>query len=243
MPERQLRLAAMPDRTGAIVVGAGGGRRMGGVEKAFLPVAGRPLIAYSVDVLQALAEVHEICLVVSGKSVERARRLAADLGWSKVSAVVAGGAERQDSVRAGIDALRACEWVLVHDAARPLVTPDLVRRGLDAAQRCGAAVAATPVRDTLKRASAPAELPEVLENVDRTGVWAAQTPQVFRTRVLRDAFEALGAAAGALTDDGAVVQAAGQRVFLFEGDSANLKLTVPGDVPIVEALLRARGAA
>ena len=232
----------MAERTGAIVVGAGGGRRMGGVEKAFLSVGGRPLIAHSVSVFHSFAEVDEVCLVVSEQSVERARRLARELGWTKVSAVVAGGAERQDSVRAGLDALHACEWVLVHDAARPLVTPDLVRRGLAAAQRCGAAVAATPVRDTLKRASAAAELPEVLENVDRTALWAAQTPQVFRAHILREAFETLGAAAGALTDDGAVVQAAGNRVFLFEGDSANLKVTVPGDVAIVEALLSARSA-
>jgi 2-C-methyl-D-erythritol 4-phosphate cytidylyltransferase len=227
----------MQERTGAIVVGAGGGRRMGGVEKAFLSVDGRPLIAHSVAVFQALAEVHEICLVVSEQSVERARRLVHELGWNKVISVVAGGAERQDSVRAGLNALHACEWVLVHDAARPLVTPELIRRGLEEAQRCGAAVAATPVRDTLKRGSWPARLPEILETVDRSRLWAVQTPQVFRVHIIRDAFKAVGARAAALTDDAAVVQAAGGRVFMYEGDPRNIKVTVPDDVALVEALL------
>ncbi len=213
---------------------------MGGVEKSFVPVRGKPLLAYSVALFQALPEVHEICLVVSRQSVERARRLARELGWNKVIAVVPGGAERQDSVRAGLDALDGCEWVLVHDAARPLLTADLVRRGLEAARRSGAAVAATPVRDTLKRAGRDAAQRDIVETVDRTALWAAQTPQVFRADLLHDAFEKIGPAASGLTDDAAVVQAAGQRVVLFDGDPANIKLTVPEDLPIIEALLAHR---
>ena len=231
----------MSERTGAIVVGAGRGRRMGGVEKAFLPLRGKPLLAYSVAVFEALAEVHEICLVVSYGSVGRAQTLARELGWSKVTAVVPGGAQRQDSVCAGLTALESCEWVLVHDAARPLLTADVVRRGLDAARETGAAVAAIPVRDTLKRTDRDGAGRDILETVDRSALWAAQTPQVFRADVLRAAFETVGTAAAAtLTDDGAVVQAAGRRVVIFDGDPANLKLTLPEDLPIVEALLAYR---
>jgi 2-C-methyl-D-erythritol 4-phosphate cytidylyltransferase len=222
---------------GAIVAGAGGGRRLGGVEKAFLELGGRPLIAHSVEVLERSHEVDAICLVVSAESVGRARAMSAQLGWRKVAAVVPGGAERQDSVRAGLDALPACEWALVHDAARPLLTEALIAVGLAAARRTGAAIAATPVRDTLKRASAPTEYPEILETVDRSDLWAAQTPQIFRTALLREAFAIVGARASELTDDAAVVQAAGHRVSLYPGDAQNVKVTLPGDVPLVEALL------
>lgn len=210
---------------------------MGGVEKAFLEVGGRPLIAHSVEVLERAMEVDAICLVVAADSVERARALGALRGWKKVESIVGGGAERQDSVRAGLDALADCEWVLVHDAARPLVTEGLVSDGLAAARRTGAAIAATPVRDTLKRAAGPGDYPKVLETVDRSQLWAAQTPQVFRLALLREAFTAVGSAASALTDDAAVVQAAGHGVTLYPGDAQNVKLTLPEDVALVEALL------
>jgi 2-C-methyl-D-erythritol 4-phosphate cytidylyltransferase len=229
--------------TGAIVVGAGGGKRLGGVEKAFLVLAGQALIAHSVAVLEHSADVDAICLVVSADSVQKARVLSDQHGWRKVTAIVPGGAERQDSVRAGLDALNECEWVLVHDAARPLLTEALITVGLATARRTGAAVAATPVRDTLKRVSGPADFPEVAETVDRTGLWAAQTPQVFRAALLREAFATVGQRAAQLTDDAAVVQAAGQRVSLYPGDPQNVKVTLPEDVPLVEALLTWRARA
>ena len=230
----------MTGRTGAIVVGAGGGKRLGGIEKAFLELAGRPLIAHSVEVLERSRDVDSICLVVAAESVPRAQDLGAARGWKKVSAVVSGGSERQDSVRAGLDALTDCEWVLVHDAARPMLTEQLIAAGLAAARRTGAAIAATPVRDTLKRASGPTDYPDVEGTVDRTGLWAAQTPQVFRAALLREAFGTVGDDAAHLTDDAAVVQAAGHRVSLYPGDAQNVKLTLPEDVALIEALLEWR---
>jgi len=230
-------MAPAAGRTGAIVVGAGGGRRLGGVEKAFLEVGGKPLIAHSVDVFERAAAVDIVCLVVAAGSVARTRELGAALSWKKTSAVVPGGAERHDSVRAGLEALRDCEWVLVHDAARPLLTERLITDGLAAARRTGAAVAATPMRDTLKRAHGTGVHPEVVETVDRSQLWAAQTPQVFRAALLRESLAVLSANAAQLTDDGAVVQAAGHRVCLYPGDPQNVKLTLPEDVALVEALL------
>jgi 2-C-methyl-D-erythritol 4-phosphate cytidylyltransferase/2-C-methyl-D-erythritol 2,4-cyclodiphosphate synthase len=225
-------------RVGAIVVGAGAGRRVGGVEKAFMDVAGRPLLCWSVEVFERAAAVDEVCLVVAGPSVERAQRLVRERGWAKVSAVVAGGQERQDSVGAGLAPLQGCEWVLVHDAARPLVSEAMVRAGLDAARRHGAAVAATAVRDTLKRVPPGGEV--VQETVERSGLWAAQTPQVFRASLLRDAFRQAGAGAGRYTDDAALVAAMGHPVAVFPGGPENVKLTHPEDLPLVETLLRSR---
>ncbi len=223
---------------GAIVVGAGAGRRVGGVEKAFMDVAGRPLLCWSVEVFERASGVDEICLVVAGSSVARAQGLVREWGWRKVSAVVAGGRERQDFVGAGLAPLRGCEWVLVHDAARPLVSEAMVRAGLDAARRHGAAVAATAVRDTLKRVPAGSEV--VQETVDRAGLWAAQTPQAFRASLLRDAFRQAGDDAGRYTDDAALVAAMGHPVAVFPGAPENVKLTHPEDLPLVETLLRSR---
>jgi 2-C-methyl-D-erythritol 4-phosphate cytidylyltransferase len=143
--------------------------------------------------------------------------------------------------------------VLVHDAARPLLTPEIVRRGLQAARATGAAVAAIPVRDTLKRVApglhgasdslpqaSAVEEPLVVETVDRGDLWAAQTPQVFRASLLREALAAAVEASAGHTDDAAAVEAIGGRVRLFLGASSNLKVTLPEDVPVAEALLRAR---
>lgn len=227
-------------RTGAIVVGAGGGKRLGGVEKAFMQIGGCPLIAYSVEVFCAHPEVDEVCMVVSGESIARSWAMSRERGWRKVTAVVSGGTERQDSVRAGLDALTHCDWVLVHDAARPLVSHELITRGLTAGAATGAAVAATPVRDTLKRVSAAETAepwPAVHETVDRSELWAAQTPQVFRVSLLRKAFARVGANASALTDDASVVQAAGFPVHLYTGDVQNMKVTLPEDIAVIEALL------
>lgn len=228
------------ERAGAIVVGAGGGRRLGGVEKAFLPLLGRPLLCYAVDTFERAPEIDEVCLVLAAGSVPRGRDLVQASGWRKVVAVVAGGTERQDSVRAGLAALSGCEWVLVHDAARPLVTPRTIREGLDAARDTGAAIAASPVRDTLKRGQGNGDVVHVGATVDRAGLWAAQTPQVFRTSVLRAAFAAAGERAAAFTDDASLVEAIGGQVRLFAGGVANLKITHPEDVEIAEALLAHR---
>ena len=225
-------------RVGAIVVGAGSGRRFGNVEKAFYRLAGRPLLCWSVDVFERAPAVDRICLVVAAGSVRRAEALVEEWGWQKVSAVVPGGRERQDSVGAGLAALADCAWVVVHDAARPLIDEATVAAGLEAAAHHGAAVAATPVRDTLKRV-AP-ETGVVRETVDRTGLWAAQTPQIFRADLLRAAFRWAGDRAGSFTDDAALVAAAGQPVAVFNGPAENVKLTLPEDVPLLEAVLRAR---
>lgn len=228
------------DLTGAIVVGAGTGQRFGNVEKAFYPVFGRPLLCWAVEVFERAPDVDRVCLVLAAGSVERGRAVARACGWRKVTDVVAGGRERQDSVRAGLEALPGCAWMVVHDAARPLVTEDMIRAGLQAARRHGAAIAAIPVRDTLKRVDVTSAL--VQGTVDRAGLWSAQTPQAFQAGILQAAFAAAGDQAGAYTDDAAIVEAAGYPVTVFPGELENIKLTLPGDVALVEALLRTRHA-
>jgi 2-C-methyl-D-erythritol 4-phosphate cytidylyltransferase len=218
----------------AIVVAAGSGTRFGdSVPKQFLELGGLRVIDWAVAAAEAAC--HAVVAVVPSSDL--------DVSLPPTVTVVAGGDSRAASVRAGLAAIPdEAAVIVVHDAARPLVTPDLIRAGLRAARACGAAVAATPVRDTLKRVRQDGG-GLVEATVDRTALWAAQTPQVFRTAVLRAAFAAAGAAAGAYTDDAALVEAIGQPVRVFPGRVDNLKVTVPEDVALAEALLRGRAEA
>ncbi|MDZ4278345.1 MAG: 2-C-methyl-D-erythritol 4-phosphate cytidylyltransferase, partial [Dehalococcoidia bacterium] len=140
---------------------------------------------------------------------------------------------RQDSVRAGLEALGPCQWVVVHDGARPLVTKELIERGLAEAQATGASCCALPVPDTVKEAD---EAGDIARTLDRSRLWLAQTPQTFRYELLLKAHEQ---AAGAATDDAALVEALGVKVRLYEGSPRNLKVTTPEDLGIVRALLAA----
>ncbi len=220
---------------GAVIVAAGEGRRMDGVDKIFAPMMGRPLVSHSVAAFDDFHRVGRIVLVLAPKNLDRGRRLVEESGWNKVANVCAGMERRQDSVRRGLDSLRAVEWVVVHDGARPLVSADVIDRGLDAARETGAAAAAVPVTDTIKTAD-PAGL--VTRTLPRDELWATQTPQVFRRRLLSEAHHRVDQD---VTDDAAMVERLGGAVKLFMGSYDNLKVTTPNDLAVAEALLRARG--
>jgi len=229
-----------PPRLGVVVVGAGSGTRLGGVDKAFLDVAGEPMLAHSVAVFESLEVVAAIVLVVAPSRVGEANDVVRRHGWRKVVAVVAGGSSRQASVQNGLGALPEVPLVAVHDSARPLVTGQVILAGVEAATRHGAAVAAIPVRDTLKRVGPDGET--VTGTVDRTNLWAAQTPQVFRTERLQAAYAVVGDQAADYTDDAGIVEAAGYPVAVFGGTQALVKVTHPDDLEVVESLIALRGA-
>ena len=222
--------------TGAVIVAAGRSERMGGVVKPWAALADasgreRPLLAYPLAAFQACNAVDRIALVVAAGAVERARALVRDERFDKVCAVVPGGARRQDSVRAGLEALAGCDWVAVHDGARPLVTPELIERGLEAALETGAACCAIPAPDTVKEADGD----RVVRTLDRSLLWLAQTPQVFRYDLLMDAHRRVKAD---VTDDAQLIESLGVVVRLFEGSSRSIKVTTPNDLALVQALLR-----
>jgi len=206
---------------------------MGGVDKLFTKVAGRPLLTRTLVAFQECPAVARIVLVLSRQNLERGRRLVKEHGFPKVTAVVLGGERRQDSVRVGLEALTECDFVAVHDGGRPLVTAELIERGIAAAQETGAAVPAIPLVDTIKEAG-----PEgvVVRTLDRSRLWAVQTPQMFRFELLMRAHREVTAD---VTDDAAMVEALGLPVRLFEGDHRNVKVTTAEDVRMVEALLQA----
>ncbi|MBI4218749.1 MAG: 2-C-methyl-D-erythritol 4-phosphate cytidylyltransferase [Chloroflexi bacterium] len=217
-----------------IVVAAGRSTRMRGIDKVFVPVAGTPLLAYSLDIFEGTPLVGRIALVVAEANLGAARKLVEDRHYGKVLAIVAGGERRQDSVRKGIEALPDAEWIAVHDGARPFLDHELLERGLKAAQAVGAAIAAVPVRDTIKSVGGDRV---IRDTPPRESLWAAQTPQIFNRELLARAHRDI---TSDMTDDAAMVEALGHKVAVFEGSPLNIKVTTPEDLVIAEAIASSR---
>lgn len=220
----------------AVVPAAGRGRRMGGggLPKPYLPLHGWTVIEHALAVLLGHAGLHRLVVVLAADDTGFA---GLDVAADPRIETVIGGAERPDSVAAGLAAL-ADEppetLVLVHDAARPCVSRAELERLLAAADADDGALLAVPVRDTVKRADTA---DRVVRTVEREGLWQAQTPQAFGLRALRAALEAVREG---VTDESSAMERAGHTPRLIEGESANIKITRPGDLALAEAVLRAR---
>jgi len=219
-------------RVGAVIVAAGKSQRMGGVDKVFALLDGKPVLVRVVDVFQRCHSIDQIVVVLSRQNLKRGRQLVTEQGWSKVTDVCSGGSRRQDSVLAGLNRLSYCTWVVIHDGARPLVTEDLVERGLETAIETGAAVAAVPVTDTIKVAG---DDWIVQGTPPRQNLWAVHTPQVFRSDIIAEAYRQ---AKGEVTDDARLVEQLGYKVKLYMGSYDNIKVTIPGDLILAEAILK-----
>lgn len=219
----------------AIIVAAGGGKRMGGdLPKQFLPLAGRPLLDRSLSVFTSSPRIDGIVLALppalSNEVKESYQQVA------KVIAVVDGGAERQDSVRNALAVVpQEAEIILVHDAVRPFVSQDLLDRCEELAREHGAVVPVVPVRDTVKQWN---RAEKTLCTRDRSELMLAQTPQGFRAGILRDAYGRAREEGREGTDDASLVEGAGYPVIPLPGEEANVKITIPEDLRIAEGLLR-----
>jgi 2-C-methyl-D-erythritol 4-phosphate cytidylyltransferase len=227
------RSPAGSGRVAGIIVAGGSSTRMS-TDKLWLELGGEPLIARSIRTFAACDRCDHLVVVVASGVVSRVRRLLGDLGITAQVAIA--GAQRQDSVRAGLAAVADAEWVVIHDAARPLVTSDLITRGLTAARETGAAIAAMPVVDTIK----VVEAGRIVATPPRATLWQAQTPQVFRRTVLVNAHAA--ASDSAATDDAALVEAQGVEVRVYEGSYQNIKITTDVDLVVARALLAVENA-
>ena len=226
------RLSSRLMSVAALVLAAGSGERLGHpLPKAFVPIGGKPLLLYSLETLASVHEIDCVVPVIAGVDLDRFRAL--DLaGLPKLAAPVIGGAERQDSVAAGLAALSNDPFsnqdslVAIHDASRPWVRPAAVSRVVEVARRDGAAILAVPVADTIKRVSDG----RVIATPDRAECWAAQTPQVFRLGLLREALARAGAAGRVATDDAQLVEWLGAAVTIVPGDADNQKITFAEDL-------------
>jgi len=209
---------------------------MQGRDKLWLPLAGRITLARTIDVFDASALIEKIILVLNAERLHDAEILCAQEGWRKIAAIIPGGQRRQDSVCAGLDALAAitpaCQWVMIHDGARPLVTPVILEAGLIAAQEHQAAIAAVPVKDTIKQV----HMGKVSATFDRAHLWAVQTPQVFAFPLIHAAHHS-PAAQSEVTDDASLVEQMGQHVAIFPGAYTNIKITTQEDLLLAEAFI------
>ena len=216
----------------AIVVAAGQSRRMNGVDKVLALLGDKPVLAWSIEALQRCDKVDRIVLVNSQSNKEPVECLVMDRKWTKVADVCTGGRRRQDSVAAGLKMLGKCGWVIIHDGARPMLTQDLIERGLKAAEETGAAAAAVPVTDTIKLVG---DDQIVIGTPPRSNLWAVQTPQVFRSAIIKKAYQQ---AQEDVTDDATLVEQIGGKVKLYLGSYENLKITTPRDLALAELLLK-----
>ena len=218
-------------KVGVVIVAAGSARRMGDINKLFVPLMGKTLLAWSVDTCQGCSLISQIVLVLSDEDLARGQKLKEEGGWSKVT-ICTGGMRRQDSVREGLRQMRDwdCDWVMIHDGARPFLTLDLIESGLKVARETGAAVAAVPVKDTIKFAADESLIGETLQ---RDRLWAAQTPQIFSFDVITRAYENMSAE---VTDDAAAVERLGYKVKLYMGDYKNIKVTTPEDLALARII-------
>jgi 2-C-methyl-D-erythritol 4-phosphate cytidylyltransferase len=204
---------------------------MAGINKLFVPLGGKPLLAWSVDTCQRCSLIQQIVLVLNDKDLARGQKLKEERDWSKVT-LCPGGARRQDSVREGLRRIRDCDLVMIHDGARPFLTLDLIKDGLKIVKETGAAVAGVPVKDTIKLA---ADERLVGETLQRDKLWAAQTPQMFRFDVIMRAYENLPAE---VTDDATAVERLGHKVQLYMGDYKNIKVTTTDDLALARIIAK-----
>jgi len=216
-------------KVGAIVAAAGSSERMGGIDKMFALLRGKPLLAWSVDTCQECDLVQQIVIVLNSGNLELGQKLARERAWSKAT-VCRGGARRQDSVREGIRCLQDCEWVMIHDGARPFLTWDLIHDGIEAAKETEAAVAAVPVMDTIKLAD---DAGLVTRTLHRNKLWATQTPQIFRFDIIARGYQELTTE---VTDDAAAVERLGYKVKLYMSACNNIKVTTPEDLALAEII-------
>ncbi len=226
------------DKTVAIIPSAGMGRRLGSVRKNYLTLLGRPVLAHTLAAFENASSIDSVIVVVPpGDERFCAGEIVARYGFRKVIAVVAGGTERQDSVRNGIAAAGSSfGMIAVHDGARPLVSPDIIDRTVGAAREHGAAIAAVGVKDTVKESSGGF----VRRTVPREDLLSVQTPQAFKAEVLEESFRKAAEEGFLGTDESSLAERAGFAVRVVEGSYENMKITTPEDMAFAECVLKNR---
>lgn len=225
-------------KVGAVIPAAGEGMRMGTAgPKQFLELDGRPIVARTIEQFELCPEVDFIVLVVGESRLEEMRRIVSEYRYSKVCRVVAGGARRQDSVRNGLLSLKdsGADIVLVHDAVRPFIDGDIIRSVLSALSGADGAMAAIPVKETIKIAGPDGF---VRSTPPREQLWIAQTPQAFRYAELCNAFDRAAADAFSGSDEAVLLERLGKRVAIVPGSYDNIKITTPEDFELAKLIVR-----
>jgi 2-C-methyl-D-erythritol 4-phosphate cytidylyltransferase len=225
----------MKPKTGAIIAAAGSSRRMGHLDKLFAQIGKKPLLYHVLRTFELCPSVDQIVLVLSHHNLKRGRSLIKRYDFSKVTDVCAGGPRRQDSVKQGLDLLKNCGLVIIHDGARPLVTPSLIKQGIDIAKEHGTAVAAVPVTSTIKVADNDSS---VVKTLMRDNLWEVQTPQVYRYDIIARAHKDIS---DDVTDDATLVERIGYKAKLYMSRYDNIKVTTVEDISLARLIFKTRG--
>jgi 2-C-methyl-D-erythritol 4-phosphate cytidylyltransferase len=220
----------------AIIVAAGEATPKGGFDRIFAPLAGMPVLGHAIGAFEACVAVHEIIVVANQGSLTRAWNLAKEHGWSKLTKIVPGGARRQDSVAAGLQEAGECDYIIVHDGSRPLVTDDMILDCLAAARLHGAAILAVPTRDAVKMVNS--EL-MVRGTLDRSAIWLTQTPQCYRRALIVQAYKD---AFGDVSDDAVLIERQNHPVKVCMGAYTNVKINGADDLDYAQCIIRNRPA-
>ncbi len=225
-------------KSAAVIVSAGKGHRLAGEKKKqFLLLAGKPVLCHTLDKFETCPSIDSIQLVVGQEDMDYTlRAIVEDHGYRKVSQIVPGGKLRQESVKNGIDALsRDVDIVVVHDGVRPFVTREMIEESIQAARRFKAAVAAVPVKETIKVVGPDRT---VLKTLDRESLWRIQTPQTFQVEVIKEAFRRAAEDGFIGTDDASLVERIGINVYILPGSYNNIKITTPEDLILANLILQ-----
>lgn len=222
-----------PDQVevGVIVLAAGSSQRFG-EDKLFVQLRDKPVLAWSLDVFQRCKTISSIVLVMNETNIATGRKLAARCNWPKLQQICTGGKRRQDSVKQGICSLTGFPLILIHDGARPFITEDIINSGIEAVRQTGAAVAAVPVKDTIKMTDKSSL---VTHTLNRDCLWSIQTPQIFRSDIIVRAYEHNDED---VTDDAGLVEKLGYQVKLYMGSYSNIKITTADDIQLAEFIAR-----
>ncbi|MBI5682985.1 MAG: 2-C-methyl-D-erythritol 4-phosphate cytidylyltransferase [Deltaproteobacteria bacterium] len=219
----------------AIIVAAGKGKRMGAdTGKQWISLQGKPIIAHTLQRFEECSAVDSIIVVTQSDEIEYCRNEVIErFGFTKVIGIIKGGKERQDSVRNGLDAVDdSYTIVIIHDGVRPFVSPSIINRSIESAEKTGASVVSVPVKDTIKEVSDG----YVVKTLKRGRLWAVQTPQTFKTEIIKHAHKKALEDGIYATDDSSLVERLGFRVEVVEGSYENIKITTPEDLIIGEAI-------
>ena len=223
----------------AVVLAAGQGKRMGGtIQKQYMDLCGKPVLYYTLKAFEESEVIAQVILVSGKEEKDQVRESIVDFyGFQKVTQITEGGKERYDSVYAGLLACEDTDYVLIHDGARPFITEEILRRGMEGVKETGACVIGMPSKDTVKLSDAAGF---VSETPDRKTVWTIQTPQIFSYNLIKSVHDSIRRKdMSQITDDAMVVeQESGTRIRLVEGSYMNLKITTPEDLNVAEIFLQ-----
>lgn len=224
-------------KVSALIVAGGEGRRMG-QPKQFIEIDKVPMVIRSCMAFEDSSHIDEVVLVVSKEDIEKTGSLVKQFGLKKISSVVAGGERRQDSVLSGLAALsKDSDFVLIHDGARPLITREIISRVVTELNGGEPVVIGVPIVDTVKVVS---DKKTISETLDRDALWAAQTPQAFPTKLIKEVHERAKKNEYSATDDSKLVERLGHKVRIIMGSYENIKITTPSDLVIAEAIIKGR---